>query len=84
MGLVHVGFQIGLGLFVGSMLYFNDNITIEEKLPISQQVGDENGKRIVFGDAHKSTKTTLPFLKNNELDYAEAFRFLGDGFDSAM
>ena len=73
--------QIGLGLFVGSMLYFNDNITIKEKLPISQQLEDENGKRIVFGDAHKSTKTTLPFLKNNELDYAEAFRFLGDGFE---
>ena len=73
--------QIGLGLFVGSMLYFNDNITIKEKLPISQQIQDENGKRIVFGDAHKSTKTTLPFLKNNELDYAKALRFLGDGFE---
>ena len=73
--------QIGLGLFVGSMLYFNDNITIKEKLPISQQIEDENGKRIVFGDAHKSTKTTLPFLKNNELDYARALGFLGDGFE---
>lgn len=73
--------QIGLGLFVGFMLYFNDNITIKEKLPISQQIQDENGKRIVFGDAHKSTKTTLPFLKNNELDYAKALRFLGDGFE---
>ncbi|WP_445748818.1 phospho-N-acetylmuramoyl-pentapeptide-transferase [Polaribacter sp.] len=73
--------QIGLGLFVGFMLYFNDNITIKEKLPISQQIQDENGKRIVFGDAHKSTKTTLPFLKNNELDYALALRFLGDGFE---
>jgi phospho-N-acetylmuramoyl-pentapeptide-transferase len=73
--------QIGLGLFVGYVLYFNENITIKEKLPISQQIEDENGKRIVFGDAHKSTKTTLPFLKNNELDYAETFRFLGDGFE---
>ncbi|PQJ75092.1 phospho-N-acetylmuramoyl-pentapeptide-transferase [Polaribacter gangjinensis] len=73
--------QIGLGLFVGSMLYFNDNITIKEKLPISQQIEDENGKRIVFGDAHKSIKTTLPFLKNNELDYAKALSFLGDGFE---
>ncbi|MBG7612611.1 phospho-N-acetylmuramoyl-pentapeptide-transferase [Polaribacter sp. BAL334] len=73
--------QVGLGLFVGYVLYFNENITIKEKLPISQQIEDENGKRIVFGDAHKSTKTTLPFLKNNELDYAEAFRFLGDGFE---
>ncbi|MDP5093170.1 MAG: phospho-N-acetylmuramoyl-pentapeptide-transferase [Polaribacter sp.] len=73
--------QIGLGLFVGVVLYFNEDITIKEKLPISQQIEVENGKKIVFGDAHKSTKTTMPFFKNNELDYAEAFRFLGDGFE---
>jgi phospho-N-acetylmuramoyl-pentapeptide-transferase len=73
--------QIGLGLFVGSVLYFNEGITIKEKLPISQQIETENGKKIVFGEAHKSTKTTVPFFKNNELDYAEAFRFLGDGFE---
>lgn len=73
--------QIGLGLFVGAVLYFNEDITIKEKLPISQQIEVENGKKIVFGDAHKSTKTTMPFFKNNELDYAEAFRFLGDGFE---
>jgi len=72
--------QIGLGLFVGFMLYFNNNITIKEKLPISQQIQIENGKRVVFGEAHKSTKTTVPFLKNNELDYADALRFLGDDF----
>jgi len=72
--------QIGLGLFVGFMLYFNNNITIKEKLPISQQIKIENGKRVVFGEAHKSTKTTVPFLKNNELDYADALRFLGDDF----
>jgi phospho-N-acetylmuramoyl-pentapeptide-transferase len=73
--------QIGLGLFVGSVLYFNEGITIKEKLPISQQIETENSKKIVFGEAHKSTKTTVPFFKNNELDYAEAFRFLGDGFE---
>lgn len=73
--------QIGLGLFVGAVLYFNEGITIKEKLPISQQIETENGKKVVFGDAHKSTKTTVPFFKNNELDYAEALRFLGDGFE---
>lgn len=72
--------QVGLGVIVGSILYFNDGITIKEKLPVHQQIV-ENGKKVVFGDAHKSTKTTVPFFKNNELDYAKALSFLGDGFE---
>lgn len=74
--------QIGLGIIVGAILYFNDGITIKEKLPLNQQITAENGKRVVFGDEHKSTKTTVPFLKNNELDYADAFYFLGNGFEN--
>ena len=74
--------QIGLGIIVGAILYFNDGITIKEKLPLNQQITAENGKRVVFGDEHKSTKTTVPFLKNNELDYADAFCFLGNGFEN--
>jgi phospho-N-acetylmuramoyl-pentapeptide-transferase len=57
--------QVGLGLFVGAMLYFNDGVTIKEQLPIEQQEVQENGRKKVFGEAHKSTKTTVPFLKNN-------------------
>jgi phospho-N-acetylmuramoyl-pentapeptide-transferase len=73
--------QVGLGIIVGSMLYFNEGVTIKEQLPIKQQVVKQNGKRIVFGEAHKSTKTTIPFLKNNEFDYAKVFSFLGDGYE---
>ena len=73
--------QVGLGLIVGSMLYFNDGVTIKEQLPLEQQVVQENGRRIVFGEAHKSTKTTVPFFKDNELDYSKAFNFLGDGYE---
>ncbi|WP_299056345.1 phospho-N-acetylmuramoyl-pentapeptide-transferase [uncultured Polaribacter sp.] len=73
--------QIGLGVIVGSMLYFNDGVTIKEQLPLAEQVMQENGKKKVFGEAHKSTKTTVPFLKNNELDYSKAFSFLGDGYE---
>ena len=73
--------QVGLGLFVGAMLYFNDGVTIKEQLPIEQQVVQENGRKKVFGEAHKSTKTTVPFLKNNELDYSKALQFLGDGYE---
>jgi len=73
--------QVGLGIIVGSMLYFNDGVTIKEQLPIDQQVMQDNGRIKVFGEAHKSTKTTVPFFKDNELDYSKAFNFLGDGYE---
>ncbi|MCD8412310.1 phospho-N-acetylmuramoyl-pentapeptide-transferase [Tenacibaculum finnmarkense] len=72
--------QVGLGIIVGSMLYFHPNVTMKEQLPASQQTEQVNGKIKVFGEAHKSTKTTVPFLKNNELDYAKALSFLGDDY----
>lgn len=72
--------QVGLGLIVGSMLYFNDDVTIKEQLPVSQQIVQENGRKQVFGEAHKSTKTTVPFLKNNELEYSKLLSFLGDDY----
>lgn len=73
--------QVGLGIIVGSMLYFNDNVTIKEQLPVEQQVINENGQKQVFGKAHKSTKTTVPFFKNNELDYSKFLSFLGDEYE---
>ena len=72
--------QVGLGIIVGSMLYFHPDVTIKEQLPVEQQVVQQDGKRQVFGDAHKSTKTTIPFLKDNELDYAKALSFLGGNY----
>jgi len=73
--------QVGLGIIVGSMLYFNEGVTIKEQLPKEQQIVNTDGRKIVFGEAHKSTKTTVPFFKNNELDYSKALFFLGDGYE---
>ncbi|MFD2566418.1 phospho-N-acetylmuramoyl-pentapeptide-transferase [Pseudotenacibaculum haliotis] len=73
--------QVGLGLIVGSMLYFHDGVTIKEQLPADQQIVQEDGRRQIFGEAHKSTKTTVPFFKNNELDYSSALSFLGEGYE---
>lgn len=73
--------QVGLGLIVGSMLYFHDGVTIKEQLPADQQIVQQDGRRQIFGDAHKSTKTTVPFMKNNELDYSSFLSFLGDGYE---
>jgi len=73
--------QVGLGVIVGSMLYFNDGVTIKEQLPKEQQIINKEGRKVVFGEAHKSTKTTVPFFKDNELEYSKALSFLGDGYE---
>jgi phospho-N-acetylmuramoyl-pentapeptide-transferase len=72
--------QITLGTFVGFMLYFNPDVVVKEKvrnisvpLAIEQTIPTEN-----FSDAHKSTKTTIPFVKNNEFDYANLLGWMGE------
>ncbi|MDP3947002.1 MAG: phospho-N-acetylmuramoyl-pentapeptide-transferase [Lutibacter sp.] len=72
--------QITLGIFVGAMLYFHPSVTMKEKLPTKFQYVTEAGTQVLFADAKKSTKTTIPFVKNNELDYASALAFLGKGY----
>ena len=70
-GIFKVIGQIGLGVIVGSTLYFNPQVTIKEQLPVvTMEAWEETSQSISYGDAVKSTKTTLPFLKNNEFDYA--------------
>jgi phospho-N-acetylmuramoyl-pentapeptide-transferase len=72
--------QITLGIFVGAMFFFHPSVTMKEKLPTKYQYTTEQGVQILFADAKKSTKTTIPFVKNNELDYASALDFLGIGY----
>ena len=66
--------QVGLGLLVGLTLYFHDGITIKEKLdvPITTELVQS------FGQEVKSTKTTIPFVKNNEFNYESLVGWLGD------
>lgn len=69
--------QIGLGLIVGFTFFFSDDIVVREQVPAVQQV-------TLWGEASKnttidvkSTKTTIPFVKNNELDYSSLVSFAG-------
>ena len=55
--------QFILGVFVGLVMYFHPDITIRK------EKYDQNGTKILVSE--KSTLTTIPFLKNNELDYSE-------------
>ena len=78
--------QVGLGIIVGSTLYFNQNVTIKEKLPIAQQKeilaqnpNVEASK--LFKAEEKSTKTTIPFVKKNEFDYAHLVTWISPGLE---
>ena len=67
--------QVGLGIIVGATMYFHEDVTIKEKLPEQQQkvllAQDANiAPTKLFKDEEKSTKTTIPFVKGNEFDYA--------------
>ncbi len=70
--------QISLGIFVGAMFYFHPSVNMKEKLPTKFQYVAEDGIPVLFSEAKKSTKTTIPFVKNNELEYAVAMDYFGD------
>lgn len=71
--------QVGLGLIVGLTLYFSDDVVIREQVGLSgggtptcvvdEGFSQEGEMRVSTRDI-KSTKTTIPFFKNNEFNYA--------------
>jgi phospho-N-acetylmuramoyl-pentapeptide-transferase len=106
--------QVGVGIIVGSLLYFSDDVVVKEKeyleskeaaaeyyvseISIGEKVNNylpeevatyytihgeeltkEQSERILYDNEkgepyiwhqHKSHKTTIPFVKNNEFDYS--------------
>lgn len=73
--------QVGLGLIVGTTLYFNDNVTVKEKIPETEQrillTQNPDAPAYKFFKAEeKSTKTTIPFVKQNEFDYAKLITWI--------
>jgi len=76
--------QVTLGLVVGITMLYNDNIIIREKIStetvISEELQTENINAF-SSNSQKSTKTTIPFVKNNEFDYSILLSWLGDGYE---
>ncbi len=68
--------QIGIGVIVGATLYFHEDVVIREfSTPVSVESGVVETPS--FQDT-KALKTTIPFFKNNELNYEDFLGFLGD------
>jgi phospho-N-acetylmuramoyl-pentapeptide-transferase len=80
--------QIGLGLIIGLTLFFSDDVIIIEKVSIANLTSRE--KMELFDPEvpysaqgeiameRKSTKTTIPFIKNNEFDYSWLVAFVNE------
>lgn len=72
--------QVVLGLIVGTTLYFHPLVTMKERpksvITTAYKVEERPGVEI------KSTRTTIPFLKNNELDYGKFISWAGEGLEN--
>jgi phospho-N-acetylmuramoyl-pentapeptide-transferase len=83
--------QIVLGLFVGLMMYLHPDIVIREKtaepaliesLQPAETLRISQGGTTTFSSQDvKSTRSTIPFFKNNELDYSVFVSWLGEGYE---
>jgi|UniRef100_UPI00404B013C phospho-N-acetylmuramoyl-pentapeptide-transferase len=75
--------QVGLGVFVGAVMYFHPGITVKVDSPqvnVVNQIVDDNSLPTKVKTEEKSTKTTIPFVKNNEFDYAELISGFGEDY----
>ena len=72
--------QIGLGIFVGAVMYFHPDVTVRS----DNKVTTTNNVQMISETSpeEKSTTTTIPFFKNNELDYTKAISWISEGAKS--
>jgi len=78
--------QVGLGIIVGATLFFHQDVTMKEKLPVAErQVLLAENPNIspskLFEAEDKSTKTTIPFVKGNEFDYSDLITWINPGLE---
>ena len=69
--------QVILGVVIGSVLYFHPEVTIKDKVSNSNKivnVVNEDGADLRIEE--KSTRTTIPFFKNNEFDYSDLITWI--------
>jgi phospho-N-acetylmuramoyl-pentapeptide-transferase len=79
--------QVGVGIIVGTILYFNEDVVVKQKVMdvnapahISYEIENDVETKVVENYTWKevkSTLTTIPFFKNNEFDYASLTKWAG-------
>ncbi|MDR2969836.1 MAG: phospho-N-acetylmuramoyl-pentapeptide-transferase [Tannerellaceae bacterium] len=69
--------QVGLGLIVGLIFYLSPDVVIRENMEVYNGNAIEEVEVRFHSDETKSTKTTIPFLKNNNFDYSQLVEWAG-------
>ncbi len=76
--------QVGLGIIVGTTMYFHDDITVRrQKLDPSQttEMNRQNPSADFYAE-EKTLLTTLPFVKDNEINYEKLVTWAGEEYRS--
>ena len=77
--------QVVAGLVVGLVMYYNPSVIVREKANVSTEIYtrvEQTGPASHFSvEEKRSTKTTIPFFKNNEFDYAILLKWMGKGYE---
>lgn len=69
--------QVSIGFIVGLVLWLSPDVVVRENVSIPQG----NNTEVVVKhktEAVKSLKTTIPFIKNHNLDYSKVMSFIGE------
>ncbi|MDC7994424.1 phospho-N-acetylmuramoyl-pentapeptide-transferase [Altibacter sp. HG106] len=74
--------QVGLGLFVGAVMYFHPDVTIKrEKInPVYETEEITQNSPREFYPEEKSLLTTIPFVKQNEFNYETLIEWAGENY----
>ena len=80
--------QVGLAIIVGLTMYYHPNIVVRQTVEetsihksTAPMVLRQKTDSYYYTQDVKSTKTNVPFHKNNEFDYAKVLKFLGDDYE---
>ena len=76
-GSIKILAQVILGLFIGLTVYFHPEITTRNN---ENSIANKSEISINL-DEYKSLKTTVPFFKDNELDYVKVFKMSSDNLN---
>ncbi len=69
--------QVGLGIIIGMIMYFHEDVTSRSEIIINPTTNEI----VKAGEKVKSTKTNIPFFKNNELEYSKAITWISEDLE---
>jgi phospho-N-acetylmuramoyl-pentapeptide-transferase len=80
--------QVGLAIIIGTTMFYHPNIVVRQTVNETEVAANsapmilrQKNQGFYYTQDIKSTKTNVPFYKNNEFDYAKVLKFMGPGYE---